>query len=509
MSIQRERRLGILLSYAHTAIGVALGLFYTPFLLSLMGKGEYGLYQMVASLTSNLGLLNLGFNGAYTRFYTKSRAAGGDEEQRINGLFLLVYAVIALVTAVVGVILLCFSEQILGAQLTQGEHKEAKILLALLTINMSISFLSNVFHAYTNVQERFVLQRGLEIVCVLLSPVVTITLCLCGYGAVSCAIAGLTITVFSSSVLVFYDIKKLGFAAKLEIQDIHRLKEIVPFTTFVFLSTVVGQINKSIDKFIIGHICGTFQVTIYSMGFMFTAYYEQFAAAIASVYTPQLHRLVIQKKDFQQVNQIFCRVGRMQFMILLLCISGFICFGQQFIYLWLGEGFEESYYVCLCIMIPLTIPLMQRTAIEIQRAMAKHQFRAIVTFIMAIINLVLTIYLCPKYGVVSCAFATGLSYIICHFMILNIFYHKKLQLDMIRFWKTILHVIPCVLPAAVIGGIYTRLINAAGSWVQWALGVALYTITYLGCIYLWELQPEEKNRVCSFLKINGKKTKQD
>ena len=65
-----ERKSGIVIAYISEAIRICTGLIYTPVMLSILGDVEYGLYQLVASTVSYLSLLNFGFTGAYTRFYT-------------------------------------------------------------------------------------------------------------------------------------------------------------------------------------------------------------------------------------------------------------------------------------------------------------------------------------------------------------------------------------------------------------------------------------------------------
>ena len=65
---------------------------------------------------------------------------------------------------------------------------------------------------------------------------------------------------------------------------------------------------------------------------------------------------------------LFTKVGRIQFIVLGLILSGFIFLGRPFIYLWAGEEYEISYYVALFLIIPVTVPLIQNLGIEIQTA---------------------------------------------------------------------------------------------------------------------------------------------
>ena len=57
-----QLKAGVVLGYAGMAVTNIVSLIYTPVMLRFLGKSEYGLYQMVYSVVSYLGLLNFGFN---------------------------------------------------------------------------------------------------------------------------------------------------------------------------------------------------------------------------------------------------------------------------------------------------------------------------------------------------------------------------------------------------------------------------------------------------------------
>ena len=43
----------------------------------------------------------------------------------------------------------------------------------------------------------------------------------------------------------------------------------------------------------------------------------------------------------------------------------FIIFGQEFIRIWAGEGYEKSYWTELILMVPAIVPLIQNVGINI------------------------------------------------------------------------------------------------------------------------------------------------
>lgn len=64
-----QLKLGAVLSYVSMGIGYIISIVYTPIMLRLLGQSEYGLYNLVNSVVSYLGLLSFGFGSAYIRYY--------------------------------------------------------------------------------------------------------------------------------------------------------------------------------------------------------------------------------------------------------------------------------------------------------------------------------------------------------------------------------------------------------------------------------------------------------
>ena len=87
-----QRTAGIALSYATLGVQVVVMLAYTPFVLRILGQEEFGLYQLVQSVIASLGMLSLGFSGAYVRFFTRFSVAGDREGMAsLNGMFMTVF----------------------------------------------------------------------------------------------------------------------------------------------------------------------------------------------------------------------------------------------------------------------------------------------------------------------------------------------------------------------------------------------------------------------------------
>ena len=141
-----QRKAGIILSYAGQLAKIMISIIYTPIMLRLLGQSEYGLYQLVYSVVSYLSLLSLGFSSSYMRFYSRYKAQKDEDGvARLNGMFLLIFASLSVVCILCGCVMLGNIRAIFGGGLTDSEYATAKVLMALLVVNLALTFPNSVF----------------------------------------------------------------------------------------------------------------------------------------------------------------------------------------------------------------------------------------------------------------------------------------------------------------------------------------------------------------------------
>ena len=128
-----------------------------------------------------------------------------------------------------------------------------------------------------------------------------------------------------------------------------------------------------------------------------------------------------------------------------------------------------------------------------------HKFRSILLFFISIANIFISIPLAKLYGGIGSAIGTSISLIIGNIIIINIYYQKRVGINVINFWKEIIKMtIPFIIPITIILVImnfitlhgFTHLIVFGG----------IYTLIYCGICYLLVMNDYEKNIVNKALK---------
>lgn len=74
----------------------------------------------------------------------------------------------------------------------------------------------------------------------------------------------------------------------------------------------------------LGRFAGTTAVALYGVGGQINTLYLQFSSSVSNVFVPKVNRIVAETNDNDQLTKLFTKVGRIQFMVLGLILSGFI-----------------------------------------------------------------------------------------------------------------------------------------------------------------------------------------
>lgn len=496
-----QKRVGAILQYCQIILNILISLIYTPIMLRILGQNEYGIYSVASSTISFLSLLSLGLGGSYLRYYSIYKKDNDEEGiSRLNGLYLFVFSVIGLISLALGLTLAFNVGLIFNESYSSSDINIARVLMIILSINLAISFPASVFSSYITSQEKFVFQKIVNMLTTVLGPCTCIILLFCGFASIGMVVASLLFTILTAVINIYYSVFKLKMRISYKKIDFRLLKDIFVFSVFIALNQIIEQINWQTDKIILGKIIGGSSVAIYAVGSQINMLFVQFSTAVSGVFAPRVN-MIVQKNEKnmdEQLSDLFILVGRIQWFVLFLILSGFAFFGKYFVYRWAGEGYDNSYYVALLLMTPAIVALIQNVGIEIQRAKNKHQVRSIVYFAIAVLNVLISILFAMLWGEIGCALGTTISLILGPILFMNIYYQKKLNIDVKRFWKEIGKTLPgMILPLTY--GVLILLLHKFASFVDFGILIVAYTAIYFLSVYMMSLNSTEKGYISSII----------
>lgn len=475
---KNQRKSGAILAYVQIILSNTISLLYTPFALRMLGQSQYGLFGTAGSFTGYLSLLSLGIGGAYIRWNAKYRAENDVEgERRLNGMFFTMFSIITFVTLIVGLIMLVASTYIFGNSFNSSELTDLKIIIFVNVITSALTFFFTPVLACIQAYEKFLIIRIVSIVNILITPILNIPILIFGGKAVALTYANFLLSCINFIVYFIYARKRLKMKFIFKGFKFSVFKEILVFSSFLFLNTLTNLVSDSTDSIILGAVSGTTAVAIYTIGHNFQNYFLNFSTAVSGVFAPQVNKIVAEKQDDSQLLDLMIRVGRIQFYIVSLILIGYIFLGKQFIVIWAGENYVSSYLIGLLLLLASYIPLFQNVGLEIQKAKNKHKFRSVVYFLIAIVNIILTIPGAIFFGGVGAAFATFICCFIGQATLMNIYYHKSIGLNMFKFWNSIIKILPSFILPILTGIIINIFFDINNIWKL------LFAIIVMICVF--------------------------
>ncbi|WP_102410992.1 oligosaccharide flippase family protein [Beduinella massiliensis] len=503
MNENKQYRLGAVLSYVLIALNIVISLFFTPYIMTVLGRDQAGLYQVIGNFVSYISVMDFGLGNAIIRYVAKYRAEGKKRKMEgFLGMAMSLYLAIGAVVLLAGGVCYAFLPSIFP-NFTPENMALAKPMFLLLVFNMTLSLVMNVFPGVLAGFERFVLMRTLSIVRVVLRAIILVVMLPLGANVLHMVILDTALNLLFTLIQFGYALIKLRVRIRFFDFDKPLLREITTYSAFIFLNMLMEQMYWKVDSTIIGILYTTTTVTVTTIGTMIAEYFMQFSSSLSGLFLPKATQMVVRGASMEELTDMMIRIGRIQLMIIGLLVVGFVSVGHQFLACWVGDSMgadvDQSYAIATMLILALTIPLFQNTGISIVQAMNRHAFRSVVLVCVAALNVAVSIVLAKLYGPVGAAAGTVLSLLIGNVGIINWYYYKMIGLNIPRFFRETLR---GILPAlALLGGVGAlTFLMPIGGWGTLLVRILLICACYVPLMYCVGMNAEEKKTVQKLLR---------
>ncbi|MGE4385728.1 MAG: lipopolysaccharide biosynthesis protein [Endomicrobiaceae bacterium] len=499
-----QRKAGVVLSYLSMGLQSIIGLIYVPVLLIFLSKEEYGLYQLVGSVIAYLMIMDFGLAGTTVRYLSRFTAQNNQKaKENLLAVTTYLYFGISFIIIITGIAGLNFLLPFYSKTLSPYEIVLAKQIFWIMLFNVAIVIPGNIFSAIIQASEKFVFLRTVNIINIVLQPALVFAVLYFKSSLVAMVIVQTLCNVCVITANAYYSMYKLKTNIKFHYWDKPLVKEILFFSFFIFLNALMDQVYWKTGQLILGAVSGTAVVAVYAVAMQLDMMFMNFSSNISSVFLPHLSALSAGKNNMNEINNIFVKVGRIQFYIVMLMFLGFWLYGKEFINFWVGADFKEAYLCALVLMGALVIPLIQNTGISILLAKNKHAFRAVIYVLIAVLNVTVSIPVSKYYGAFGCALTTAACLILGQGIIINIYY-SKIGIKVLYFFKNIISSLPPVLAVFFIALISKQYIPQK-SIVFFILQIVVFCFLFFAAVWSFSFNSYEKNLVAgSFKKVYNK-----
>jgi len=488
-----QLKAGVYLSYISLFTSNITNLVLTPFIIKNLGQSEYGLYMLIGALVGYIAILDFGLGNTTVRFVAKYRAEN-DKSGQENFLFItsVIYGIISIIVIIIGSILYLNLDNIFQSSLTIREIEIAKVMFIILVINLAFTLPLNSYKGIITAYEQFIFPKVLSIVRILVRAAAILLLLLLGYKAIAIVLVDAILNFIMLMIYTLYVYKKLNVRVRCHNFNKDIIKEIFSYTSLIFISVVVDQFYWRIGHLILGLVASTSSVAIFAIGMTFGQYFITFSTAISGVFLPKITKMVVNNSSNKEMTDLFIKTGRIQFLVLGLILGGFTLFGEKFIFLWAGPGYEVSWKIAMMVMIPLFIVLCQTIGISILQAKNMHGFRAYSYLFISLLNIIISFFMAKVYGAVGAALGTTLSLILGNIIIMNLYYNFKVKLNMVRFYKELFKGLLLSFLLSLLLGLLLKIFLPISTWSILFLQFVIYMIIYITVFWLIGMNNYEK-----------------
>ncbi len=492
---RNQVKVGVLFSYVNIGTQIIVSLLYTPYLIRILGQKEFGLFSIAFAFIGIFSIMDLGLGNANVRYTARCLASGDKEaEHSLHGTFLVLYLFIGFLALLLGLSVSLNAGSIFGGNMSIAEISKLRTMLTIVVVSLSLAFPLSVFGFIIRGYEHFVFTKVMEFLKIVLIPLVAILILILGYRSIGVITIIAVTNVMLLIANVAYCYKVLKIELNLRSIDPAFVKEILAYSFFVFLGVLAFHFNNNTNQLILGITSGSVQVAIYALGFNLVINFYSLASAITGVFLPTISKIPPGENQIKVYNNYFTALGRLQFFVIALFYLGFLFFGKLFIALWAGKGYENSYYVCIIPLTTFSIFLIQTVGIAILQAQNKHRFSSLLFALMALFNILSSIYLSSHYGAIGAAVSIALTWLIGHGITMNIYYAREIKLNVLHFWMQILKILPSFIVPVIFAIVYKHFFRSI-SWWNLGLGAASFALIYIVSVIIFSFNDFERDTI--------------
>jgi O-antigen/teichoic acid export membrane protein len=491
---------GTAAKYVLLAVNIALGVVMMPFNVRHLGKTDYGLWMLVASMTYYFQLLDLGYGNGLVRHVTEADARGDvDGVNEILSTFVVVYSVLGAL-AFAGVVLLAVFAVPRFPHLTAAQVRTGSWLLVVLGFRLAVGFPMTVFGAVTNARQRFALNTWVAVVVAVVNALVTYVVLETGHGLLT--LVPSTVGVSLLSYVAYAAIARHVFPPmRLSVLRFsrRRLREVTAFSLYLFVISLSAQIGFNLDNLVIGAFLGTTAVAVYSVASRLADYQRQMSNQFNGLLFPVVVDFEA-RGDNAALRSTLIDGTRLAVGLVGGVTLALVAFARPLIVRWMGPSFEASVPALYALAVAGLVLVGQGPLGNILLVTGRHRLVAFGSLGESLLNLALSIALVARFGITGAALGTMIAALSVNLLFLVPVACRALRVPVLEFAR--LSLLPALLaaaPAALVAWLLRSFV-APVSLAAILLNGALVGLVYVAAFGLVGLGSADRARYLRYVR---------
>ena len=453
--------------FLERAIVVVTSLLLTPYLISVLGTNDYGLWVLVLSIMGWFNVVDLGFPQAVQRQIIQALEL--KDNHRVNVVFstsLVLFAVLG-GGSVLTLIGLAQVPAIFGV--TGPDQLTLVQILLVLSVKVFWGFLMNPFHGFFSGLLRFDIDANLSSLNAIAKALLVFWLIadLNIWGAV---IATLASDIVTNTLKVIYA-KRLfpSLTFNIKLASFNEIKALFGYSKHLVLNGIITTIGSKAGPMIIIRLFDLSSLAIQQIATNLNMHSQAFVSTITGVFGPVYNKMVAKN---QKMENIFIQTTTINIFIANILFTYLLIFNKIFIVLWVGEAFEYASYILYFSAFSAICSGFTNSANSILMAQANHKLLSLISFFIVLFNVPMAIFLGVEFGLIGLVMAGALTNLIFNiFVKMALFKHYNNYKTSEVYQRLILSILLVYSLGFIGSSMLERL--AVDTWLELILSAAL------------------------------------
>lgn len=501
---------GAIISYISIFLNIIAGLIYTPWMIKTLGQSNYGIYSLANSIMSLIAI-DLGLGTAVSRFVAKYRAEKDVESSnKMVGIIFKIFIFLSAIMLIALSIIYLFIPSIY-IQLTSVELSTLKTVFIMVGFYSVLAFGFMPLNGILMGNDKFPEYKFITLISRIVN-ILLVSITLLMFNNIFMYVFAIILSGLIEIIIKLIYIKKYCKYGSQPLitkkSDKKTLKELIKFSLWAAISSIMTRFIISIQPSILGITSGSVEIALFTLGSTIEGYVWQIANGLDGMFIPKLSIMSKNKVENEEYNKLMINVGRFQLMITGVIITGFIAFGRGFINdIWKmnkdGFSYDSSYFVGVFLLLPCLVTFTQQIGNSLLIVKDRIKYRCISIAVTAILSVCLSLFLTSvfdNYEAIWSAISIFIGKMIGMIIIMNIIYKRILDIDIKKFFKEChFSIMPTLVVVLMIGiGLDYLIVNK--SVVLFVIKIMIFIFIYVILLYRYALKKSERVLVNKYLK---------
>jgi O-antigen/teichoic acid export membrane protein len=391
--------------YVAFGVDAMLGLLMLPFNLEHLGKPLYGLWILIAALTTSFALLDVGYGGALVRFVARYRSSRDRTglNQILSTLF-VIYSVVGLTVVAISLLLVQHVDRIFT--IDAGHVPIARQVLLIISAFVGIRFACSVFGGVVVGFQQYHRNNITSIVTSIAVAAVNVAVLKAGFGLVE-----LVVAVTCVRLLGLLSLRRNAYRAfpglRIRLADFSmaRLREVSGFSVYMLLLDLGYKLNYSSDTLVLGAFLNTSAVALWAPAQRLTELLTRLTNQLNDALFPYVVDIDAARRT-ARLRETFIHATRLSLATVLPLAGGVAMMAHPLVERWIGPSFSQTASILQVLTALAVLRVGTATSNTILKGAGEHQRLATYVGLTGLANIVLSIALVKPYGLIGVAIGT-------------------------------------------------------------------------------------------------------